>query len=117
MASRLRGIEIEREPGSRRGCRRSAARAVERQFEQIDLLVIYIDGMVFGEHHVTDCPIIPAAGADTVSAVATLNTPGCDSSQNPCWQSCRAAHLARSLTGQPARRHLCHRGRRSSACC
>ena len=33
---------------------------LERRFDRLDLLVIYIDGMVFGEHHV-----ISAVGVDT----------------------------------------------------
>jgi transposase-like protein len=35
---------------------------LERRFDKIDLLVIYIDGMQFGEHHVTSAVGVDRAG-------------------------------------------------------
>jgi transposase-like protein len=35
---------------------------LERRFEELDLLVIYIDGMVFGEHHVISAVGVDAQG-------------------------------------------------------
>jgi transposase-like protein len=35
---------------------------LERRFEDVDLLVIYIDGMMFGEHHVISAVGVDQAG-------------------------------------------------------
>jgi hypothetical protein len=47
MASTL-GVEVERHPGSGGSGRTRVAELLERRFDKIDLLVIYIDGMQFG---------------------------------------------------------------------
>ncbi len=50
---------------------------LERRFEEIDLLVIYIDGMVFGEHHILSAVGVDRAGQKHVLGIqqgATENT-------------------------------------------
>jgi len=42
---------------------------LERRFDQVDLLVIYIDGMVFGEHHVISAVGVDPAGRKHVLGI------------------------------------------------
>jgi len=42
---------------------------LERRFEEVDLLVIYIDGMMFGEHHVISAVGVDRAGHKHVLAI------------------------------------------------
>jgi putative transposase len=41
---------------------------LERRFDEVDLLVIYIDGMMFGEHHVISAVGVDGAGTSMCSA-------------------------------------------------
>jgi transposase-like protein len=50
---------------------------LERRFDEVDLLVIYIDGMMFGEHHVISAVGVDGAGHKHVLGIqsgATENT-------------------------------------------
>ena len=42
---------------------------LERRFEEVDLLVIYIDGMMFGEHHVISAVGVDGAGQKHVLGI------------------------------------------------
>jgi hypothetical protein len=41
---------------------------LERRFDEVDLLVIYLDGMLFGEHHVISAVGVDGAGTSMCSA-------------------------------------------------
>ena len=58
----MRRVQVEREPGSGGGGEEALKELLERRFEDVDLLVIYIDGMMFGEHHVISAVGVDQAG-------------------------------------------------------
>jgi putative transposase len=57
---------------------------LERRFEDVDLLVIYIDGMMFGEHHVISAVGVDGAGHKHVLGIQSGATENAAGSKTYC---------------------------------
>jgi hypothetical protein len=70
-------VQVEREPGRAEAGEEALKELLERRFDDVDLLVIYIDGMMFGEHHVRSAVGVDRGGHKHVLGIQPGATEKC----------------------------------------